>query len=631
MKHSTYRTICRCVAVLLCALIAAGTGLAAEKAKAPAPAKKAAAEKKPAKTKAETKSKSKSKKSAKPAPAKKPVDETPSAANLPWSLRGQYGIAYGDLSLLYSTDNAEWCLVRNKTDVLLDNVGMTITLGDGSVVNVVDFTRGTTDFKDIKDNTGDYRHFWVQMAPRNGLSVLHWVNRNNDKPYLTIASEIKNVSDKPITIREVAPAVLKNKGLAISPDASVVLRPIVRRGGYVLYDPKSPQFAVFTDNAKKLMLGIGLLPESPAQGAIAFQKAAAGWQGKIAVDYGPGHVLKPGETLKVEPLMLAFFMPKASDLDIGYAMALSSLPKSARPAPSAWISAGAGDPAANVLAAAQAWSGSGVKHVLVPAPFSGTKGYPYDAKQMASDLKGLKMTPGIALDPLAVQDAPENLSVAGPDKRRWLNPTLPEARDYAVSQLKPLADWGYDFFVVAPSQIPNEALAAIGLSRAEADALACDIATAAAGDRAVLPAPLATLGNDLNAWLEADAATARLSLHDVAVGPVRIDAAQLGDPSDGLAMAIAMYPGSIELVGTPSKRAASLFPRPATFAQPVDCAQQAPKLWQAQEKRSRGEATNMVVAFPGAPAWTEADLPAVFKGKLKSLKVEPDGSMKPAK
>jgi hypothetical protein len=615
------RGVWRALALALCALFVTETGVAAEKS--PAPAKKAAAEKAPAKSKAKSKAK------AKPA-SKKAEDAPPHPSTLPWSIRGQYGIGYNDLSFVYSTDNAEWRIVRNETEVLVDNVGMTITLGDGSVVNVADFLRGSTDFKEMNDASGKYRQFWVQMAPRAGLDVRHWVDRYSDKPYLILRSEITNVSDKPVTIREVTPAVLEGKDLVLTPEAVAVKRPVVRRGDYVLYDPSATRYMLFNDPGKKFMLGVGSFFETGTPVSVSLEKKDTAWQGKITCDYSPGHVLKPGEKLKVEPVLFNFFMPKPTDVDIAYALALSTLPQPAAPAPPAWVTVAPTESAQALLATVDAWGGSDVKHALVPAPYSGAEGYPYDAKQLARELRSRKMTPGIAIDPLGVRGAAENLTVAGADGRRWINPALPEARDFAAQQLKTLVDYGYGFFVVAPSAIPDAALLAIGVSRNEADDLAFDIAASAAGSLPVVPAPAATLGNEVDAWLEADAPTSRLRTHNVAVGPVRVDVAKLGDPSDGLQMAIAMYPGPLELVGMPSGLAKKLFPQPVTFAQPLDV-QQVPKLWHAQEKVVRSGPRSMVVAYPGAPAWTEADLAGAFEGKPKSMRVEADGSMHEAK
>jgi hypothetical protein len=624
------RSMRRLMAAVLCGLLAAWPGVAAEKGKASAPEKQSSAQKAPAKAKAKAKSSSKSKAKAKPA-AKKEQDAPPHVSTLPWSIRGQYSIAYGDTVLLYSSDNVEWCIRRGEKDVIVDNVGMAITLGDGSVVNMVDCTRGETNFEQINDASGSYRRFWVQPAPQKGIVLRHSLDRYSDRPYMIMRSEIRNASEQPITVREVTLAVLGPKGMALSGDAAAAVRPVGHRGGYAVYEPKAPQFALFTDPAKKFMLGIGTLPESPAPNAVAFAKADGVWRGKITSDYSPGRVLKPGESLKPAPLFINFYMPKASDIETGYAHAMASLPKPAKAAPPAWVTVSPKEPVENLLAVAQAWAGSDVKHVLAPAPFTGAAGYPYDARQTASQLKSMKMKPGIAVEPLGMQGAPESMTVAGPDGRRWINPTLPEAREYAAQQLKPLTEWGYAFFVVPPSEVPDEALKAFGISRGEADAMAFEIATAAAGDAPVVPSPAATLGKEVDPWLEAAGALARLRIHGGVPGPVRVDAAALGDPSDGLAMAMSFYPGPVELVGVPSRRVKSLFPQPVVFAQPVDGTQQAPKLWQAQEHRPKGSSGNLVVAFPGAPAWTDADLAADFKGKPKTLRVEADGRVSEAK
>jgi len=180
MKYARFRgTVWRAAAVALCCLLAGGAA-DAQKAKK----KKAAAPKKAAQEEA-----------------------APHPSTLPWVIRGQYGITYGDVELKYSIDNAEWTLVKGGKETLIDNVGMALTLADGTAVNFVDFSKNKTNYEDSSDGFGAFRRFWVETAPSHGLVLRHSVYRYKERPFMVLRPEIVNAGDKPVEIRQVSTAV----------------------------------------------------------------------------------------------------------------------------------------------------------------------------------------------------------------------------------------------------------------------------------------------------------------------------------------------------------------------------------------------------------------------------------------
>lgn len=154
---------CCAVALLVTAAFAAdkpAPAKAPEKPKAATKPKEAGKAKAKAETKAADAPKSKSAAKSKKAPAKgkpKAVDGTPHPSKLPWNLRAQYGLSLGDdpTTIVYSWDNAEWMITKSGPGTLIDNVGMLLTLADGSSVNVVEFDQGRTKMERVTCEYGE--------------------------------------------------------------------------------------------------------------------------------------------------------------------------------------------------------------------------------------------------------------------------------------------------------------------------------------------------------------------------------------------------------------------------------------------------------------------------------------------
>ncbi len=592
----------RMLALGLCAMIAAGSAFGQDAKAKP----KAKPQPKAAKAKAA------------------PVDDTPHPSTLSWDIRGKFSVDFGDMTLVYSIDNAEWTVRHDALGTLINNVGMAITMADGTVVDVVQASRKKMDYQNLSGDLGAYVRYMTDMMPQKGLEVHHHVDVLKERPFVLFQAEIINVTDKPIDIASVTPAIFEKGGITgLSADTTMCVRHMTRRGGWILYDPEAaPRLALLNDRANKVFFALGIFPsETSGWSSLSLEGGQGKWHGRMQIDYGPAYRIEPGKSLLTPQIFFCFTAPTPSQIDTYYSHALLALQKPKGTAPDAWVTVAADAPPQSLQQAAQAWTGTKVKHALVPATWTGNDGYLYDARNAAAVLKGLKMVPGITVDPLALQGAPEAASVnAG--GRRWLNPVLPEAQEFVKKQMKPLLDWGYGFFIVARSPIPDDALRAVGLSRAHADTLAFQVVSEAVGDLPVMPASAATLGGDANAWLEAAANTSRLSLYGRVAGPVRLDVEKAGSPDEALAMAISFYGGPVELVGgTPSGKLKTLFPRPQTQVNPVDVEQQVPKVWQLRQKQRMS-----VVSFPGAGPWTEADLEPGTKGPIHTLRVE-DGKV----
>jgi hypothetical protein len=293
----------RVVAVALCVLLAVSAAGAAEGAKG---------------------------KGKKPAAAPKAAEAEAAAhpSTMPWHLRAYYRVGLGDWRFLYSMDNGEWTLQRGE-DTIIDNVGMTITLADGSVVDIRQGEKEHTSFGRVESELGMRQQYWVDLVPMNGLQVTHNLDLMLTRPVILFRASIRNVSDKPIRIARVAPAVFEPKGITgLGAQVSVAQDRAVPKGAHLLYDPAQPvKMTLFHDPTRKFILALGGLSGAGKTTDVALSQDGTAWKGRIETRYEPAVTLNPGETLETEPVWLSYVKDAASMEDAN----AGAMPESAAP------------------------------------------------------------------------------------------------------------------------------------------------------------------------------------------------------------------------------------------------------------------------------------------------------------
>jgi hypothetical protein len=274
----------------------------------------------------------------------------------------------------------------------------------------------------------------------------------------------------------------------------------------------------------------------------------------------------------------------------------------------------------NEAKSAQAY---GVFHALIPGNWESKPGsleggaprYPKDIAKAAKELRGAGCTPGITVDPLAVQGGVGQTGKSA-DGQTWANPADADTAAAVQKRMQKLIDMGFGFIVVERSHIPDDVLAGFGISRAEAEWRAVGAASAAAaaggGKTCVFPASETTVKAERDAWLEAAAAVARAADFGTGVGPVRLEAKGLNAIDDGLATAMRLWQGPVEIVGAPGASAratlGTVLHGDPLRARPVDILSHSPLLWQMRMSAPGiGYVGTNVIAFDGAPAWNIKD------------------------
>lgn len=552
-------------------------------------------------------------------------EPTTPLSELPWSLRDHYTITTADkqMYITYGGDNGEWSLDMKGIGTVLTKVAATITLADGSIIDLRELGVGdTTRFKDTAE-LGPGLKYIVKIAGPTGLEIVHSITYHETHPFYVVRLEVTNNGGEPVEIAKISPIVIGPGGFGnLSPEMTESPRRFDVIGASPVYSKLGdPLFSLFSDPVKNVTLAMGGLPVGRARTGVHMEKYDGRYQGHVTTTFDPAVRVDPGASLSSDPVWIAFTLPKPGDVDMFYAWAHANMPDAkSEEVPECWVTVPDGDSLADLLQAVNAWNGADVAHALVPGTWEGRPGslegaqpqYPKDMASAASELRQAGVTPGITLDPLAVIDGKDDFSAVSVDGQRWLNPAVEAGKQFGIEQMRKVARWGFGFYVVAPSHIPDEVLKHFNLTRAQANDLAYDMVTEATGDAPVLGASTATLGGNLDDWLLAAASTSRMREYSVVVGPVRLDADTAGDISSEVAAAMAFFGGPIEFVGKPSssqlKQIGTLFPSPRLWPRAIDSGSPAPKLWQVHVLPDQGVSERLtLVSFPGARAHTDAD------------------------
>ena len=572
-------------------------------------------------------------------PAAKAAEEDapPNVVDLPWSLRDHYTIttADGGMYVTYGGDNGQWDLDINGVGNILTKVGASITLGDGTAFELASLGTGDTTRNKRTAELGEGIKYQVTLKGPQGLEIVHSITYHKQHPFYVVLLEIANKGDAPVDIAKIAPIVIGPGGLRnLSPETTQSPRRFGVMGASPVFDTVGDSlFELLNDPVKKVTLAIGSLPVGRAASDVDLQQHEGKWQGGVTTTFDPPVTVAPGASLASDPAWIAFTIPKPSDVDMFYAWAQSNMPnaKSTKPVPDGWVTVADDEPLVMLRQAATEWNETGVDHVLVPVTWEGQPGslegavpdFPKDMRSVASGFRDDGLTPGITVDPLAVQGGDNDWTAVSEDGQRWINPAHEKGMAFGVAQMQKVAGWGFDFYAVAPSHIPNEVLRHFNITRAQANALAFEMMTKAAGGAPVIGASRATLGASTDEWLLAAAATTRLREYSVVLGPVRFDAAKADTLTDELLTAMAFFGGPIELIGKPSpavkESLARIFPRPAMWPRALDAASLAPKLWQVHVHSDKGVSESLaIVSFTGARAHTPEEMQSPSGTDLKA-------------
>lgn len=591
--------------------------------------------------KAKGSSKPAAKADAKPAakPAKsaksKKQEEAPSD-RMPWQLRDRYTYANGQLLLDFCKDDGEWRIRVKPADeskveqeVLVKDVGFAIELADGRILKSDEIYKQKTTLdrdKYTSDIVGNGTRYTVHFGALDGLAVSHQLSSFDNWPFVNLTVMLRNDTAAPITVNRVITASLGAGGvMGLGPETKARPRYIQVRGGYPLFSKNElPIEMMFQDPKTGYEFSMGVVPSGLAETGIDLQSTGGVWQGRIASEYKPGHVIKPGETFEADTLWVSFgAVPFQSDTQFSWLLRNMKWPAKPETTPRAWVTVPDTEDLAALVNEAKSAQSYGVFHALIPGNWESKPGsmeggaprYPKDIARAAKELRNAGCTPGITVDPLAVQGNVGQTAKSA-DGQTWANPADGGTASALQKRMQKLIDMGFGFIVVERTHIPDEVLAGFGISRAEAEWRAVGAASAAAaaagGKACVFPASETKVKAERDAWLEAAASVARMAEFGSGVGPVTLEAKGLNAIDEELATAMWLWQGPVEIVGAPGASAratlGNVLHGDPLRARPMDLLSHSPLLWQMRMDASGiGYVGTNVIAFKGAPAWNIKD------------------------
>ncbi len=568
--------------------------------------------------------------------------DPPPPEKLPWSLREHYTFSSGPLRLDYAKDNAEWRIklfqedsetTRMHPDVVMRDVGFSIELGDGRLLTNDGLGLGgetTLEREPFQSShLGEGVSYTIHFVPMEGLAVAHKIETFKQWSFVMVSVAVKNIGEAPASIARINPAVIKPGGIAnLSENVQVSTRNIQFRGFYPVFSKDGlPAQIRFYDPDRAVNMALGLLPTGRCRGVVDIQPGGGAWQGRVENAYQPPMPLPVGAALESDPVWVSFGAAPTV-MDSQYAWVLKDVCKLApsRTIPRFWVTIPDTEGIAALSREAAKARSMGITHAVIPGNWEGRPGtleggaprYPKNMAEAAKALQAEEVVPGITTDPLLGLGGPNEATAQSADGQTWVNLNNEAGMSHAVKRLSRLLDMGFKCIVVEASHIPDEVLAAFGLTRAQADALAFQAANNAIGERdaTVLPTAGSQLSLGRDEWLEAASAVCRLTDFGVMPAPIRLRCDANLAPDKETLHALGFWRGAVEFVGAPPQSMQThlqiLAKKPMFSVRPQDAYNTSPLIWMARVLAPwTGYAGSTLIAFTGAKDWNLSALEAL--------------------
>jgi hypothetical protein len=279
--------------------------------------------------------------------------------------------------------------------------------------------------------------------------------------------------------------------------------------------------------------------------------------GTIGSVYSPAIQMMPGGTAQSDPMWI--LLP-TSDSDTiqsthAYSEGFVLRHNGQNNDPNGWMTVATGTSPEDLLLAAAEWKVRSIRHALVPGGWqTGKTPGNMGMGELAKGLRQTGMKPGLTVDPLRSSRSIRDVTLQAQDGSHWLDISTREAREYGAKSLRQLVSWKYEFFVVEITEMPNDILRSLNITRSVADRVSFELMCSAADGRPVIPSADLTIGNDAEAWQVASSATAANNQNNILTGPVRLDVRGVEELSESADEAISRFPGPVEVIGTPGRR-----------------------------------------------------------------------------
>lgn len=485
---------------------------------------------------------------------------------VPWALRDHYSFTSEHASFKYDLKTAEWMVEIKGRGAIVQNAQCEIEFADGEVLRLSTLESVKDEREKFSGPMGDGTYFRSIFRTNRSLQIDYSVARFNDRPFLLLFVTMQNKSNRPIEIKAVRTVVF-DPGCVdpLGAGTKVTRLSTGRRGIFpVMHEDDRASLVRFELDAPDMTLGIGLLQTGLTNSYIDLQSSEGSWSGSAECRYEPSLRIEPGMTVGSDPVWISFSLeePRTVLQFHSWAEGAGTPTLNLEAIPPGWITIDEDLPVTALYEAAGQWDGSSIHYALVPAGWEERPGslhglkplYPRDMHKVAVEIAKVGMRPGITVDPLAVSGAKKAWTVQSEDGTAWLDISNPDAFEYGMTQMQRVVGWGFQFFVVRPSLIPDEALRDFNVTRAQADSYAFQMVAQAARGLPVLPSADLTLGDDLRKWQQAASTTLFYKEYGLVAAPIRLRVDGLGDLSRALTKAIGQFAGPVEFIGNPKRK-----------------------------------------------------------------------------
>lgn len=483
----------------------------------------------------------------------------------PWALRDHYEVTYGTTSFVYDVNTSEWQVEVAGAGTLFKNVQSEVVLGNGEVIRVRDQKMERDERQAFEDNYGKGTYFRSVYEPASGVALRYSLKQFSNRGFMHLQIEVRNDSSAPIEIAAIRPAVMLPGSITEAAErAQIQALHVKQRGGVPTLDDGGDATLIrFELDSPRAAVGLGILPSGNCEPAVILDRSGGDWTGSAGVTYSPPIVLAPGDSMRADPIWLGFGDGTGYVRD-SYSWCHSVLPSARRAIdmPPTWVTMAETDPIERLYDAARAWREYNVRAAVIPGSWEREPGtlrpkvpqYPADMREVVSTLRGIGVETGVVYDPLAAGNAKTGAILTADDGSRWFAPSSREAVDAAANHARQLTDYGFGFYVVRPSGIPDDVLRQAGITRHEADMFAFGVLTQAVGDRPVLPSAAMSLADELQRWQAAASTTEGYAAYGLVPGPVQLNAQRLTVITPALLSSIDRFAGPIEILGVPDSR-----------------------------------------------------------------------------
>lgn len=485
-----------------------------------------------------------------------------STTELPWVLRETYSYPRGALTFYYAVDNGEMALEFGEKGMVVERVFSALTLGDGAVVDLSQLPEPVQNRELVETPYGEAMRISLTWNLDNGLEVVHAVDNVKQAWQMFIRLQVTNKGAAPVAVAELAPMVFGPTSVGrLSADTKTTAVRLNALGHGLQVAPSGkPLMLKVDDPALEGETVLATLPSGGGTTSADLTLTAGDIKGRIATTFAPPVTLQPGQKLEAAPawLMCCLTGNVSAREFFGWNWYEEHKAVPVVDPPSAWVTVEDGGSLAELQGDAGAWAREGVNHVLVPSTWQQRPGalsgagmaFARDMASVAASLRQAGLVPGLTIQPLAINRGGEGWSVEA-EGDVWVNPATAEGKAKMLEDLRTIDQWGFAFYVLPSTRMPDAALAHFHLTRDQADTFAMEIATEAMGKKAVYPASSGIISNDPALWQCAAESTTGIGAAPVRLGPVRFDTRGLEALDPAVTAAIGKVEAPVELLGAP--------------------------------------------------------------------------------